>query len=113
MIVDLLSSCVRRKVEYGVAVPMSPNRNAIIFSESPSRDMKLWIELHPPESLPTCQATDQYFYTKVDKKANRIYPTFNSKLTISNNDAHKYIKYVLVEVNQRELAFAFVIKQCS
>jgi hypothetical protein len=52
--VDMLSSCVRIKVAYGVEVPMSPNRKAIVSSESPFRETKLLVVLQPLESLPTC-----------------------------------------------------------
>lgn len=51
--VDLLSSCVRVNVMYGVAVPMSPNRKAIASFELVSHDMKLRVVLQPLESLPT------------------------------------------------------------
>ena len=57
--VAMLSSSVRRKVEYGVAVPMSPNRKAIVSSESSFLDTKLRVEVQPPASLPTYHREQQ------------------------------------------------------
>jgi hypothetical protein len=45
--VDMLPSCVLIKVAYGVGVPMSPNRKAIVSSESPFRETKLRVVFQP------------------------------------------------------------------
>ncbi|MFS8029038.1 hypothetical protein Hanom_Chr16g01517621 [Helianthus anomalus] len=66
--VEMLSSCVLMYVLYGVEVPISPYKNAIVSPEFSSGETKLKMSLQPSASLPTCYTKRYISYTNIQQR---------------------------------------------